>query len=169
MSTSARKLLPWNWGTKPVPVHRAEDSPVRTLQGEMNRLFEDFSRGFELAPLGGFAEGGAFAPDLEVEEDDDEIRIRVELPGVEEKDVDVSLRDGQLSVRGEKREERSGKEGGERWTECRYGSFVRAIPLPCEVEEDRVEASFKRGVLTVTLPKTAESRRANRRIEVRAG
>lgn len=70
---------------------------------------------------------------------------------------------------GDRRDERSGKEHGARWTERPYGSFVRTIPIPCEVEADRVEASFRRGVLTVALPKTAEARCRTRRIEVRAG
>jgi len=164
---SARNLLPWNWGTKRVPVHRGEELPLRSLRREMNRFFDDFSRDFGLSVWGG--ESGAFAPDIDVEEDDDAIRVDVELPGVDEKDVDVSLRDDQLVVRGEKREERTEKTRGERWTERRFGAFVRAIPLPCEVDRERVEASFRRGVLHVDLPKTAEARREGRRIEVRAG
>jgi HSP20 family protein len=81
----------------------------------------------------------------------------------------VSLNGELLTLRGEKRDERSGKEHGARWTERRCGSLVRTIPIPCEVEGDRVEACFRRGVLTVTLPKTAEARRRTRHIEVRAG
>src|SRR5688500_15060741 len=132
-----RSLIPWQRREERLPVRRMEDSPLGTLHSEMNRLFDDFSRGFGFAPLG-WAEGGrAFEPDVEIDENDDEVRVSVELPGVEEKDLDVSVRDDVLTVRGEKREERSGKQRGGRWSECRYGAFVREVPLPSEVDSDR--------------------------------
>ena len=138
-----RNLIPWHRSGERLPVRRTEDSPLATLHSEMNRLFDDFSRSFGLAPFG-WAEGArAFEPDVDIDENDDEIRVSIELPGVEEKDLDVSLRDDVLTVRGEKREERSGKQRGGRWSECRYGSFVREIPLTSEVDSDRAQAAFR--------------------------
>jgi HSP20 family protein len=163
---SGRNLLPWNWRGKRAVAPPNED-PLRPLHTEMHRLFEDLSRG--LAPFEWSIGNGSFAPDVDVEERDDEILVSVELPGVDEKDVDLLLRDDVLTVRGEKREERSGRRrGGGRWTECRYGSFERDIPLPCEIDAERAQAEFRKGVLEVRLPKSAQAR-SGRRIEVRAG
>lgn len=103
----------------------------------------------------------------EVFDDDDKIVVRVEAPGMEKNDFDLQWMDGYLVIRGEKRIERESTEGHYRVTECAYGQFERAIPLPEEVEIDKAHASYKNGVLRVELPKSARNRRKKVAVEVR--
>jgi HSP20 family protein len=167
-----RETLPWNWGKKEVPVQR-EDSgrraPLATT-GFFDR-FDELTRPFAIPTLPtlaslGLADDAGFLPMLDAEESDDEIRITVELPGMDEKDVEVSLRDDVLAIRGEKQEERTRNEDGAQWVERRYGSFSRAIPLPPDVDSDAVRASFKAGVLTVTAPRTGRPEESHRAIPI---
>jgi HSP20 family protein len=148
-------LVPWRWGEKRVPVRRDEENPFYAWQREVDRLFEDFmgSR-FGLAPFGGFMERyGAFNPQIDVTENDKEIKVTAELPGLDEKDVEVSLSNGTLTISGEKKAEKEDKAENYYRLERSYGSFQRVIPLSTEVEADKVEAAFKNGVLRITLPK----------------
>jgi HSP20 family protein len=101
---------------------------------------------------------------VEVVETDKDIRIAAELPGMDEKDVEVSVSDDVLTIRGEKRAEIDDKE--RHFSERYYGRFERRIPLPFEVEDDRAEASFENGVLTVTLPKSPEAEAKTKRIAI---
>ncbi|MFL4991233.1 MAG: Hsp20/alpha crystallin family protein, partial [Microvirga sp.] len=147
-----------------------EGDPFMTLHREMNRLFDDVFRSFDMAPLGSLGDMGRMAgwPHVEVAENDKDVRISAELPGLEEKDVEVLMGDGVLTIRGEKK---SAIEDTERaFSERSYGRFERRIPLAWDVEEDKIDASFRNGVLTVTLPKSAESKPNVKRIAVnRAG
>jgi HSP20 family protein len=141
-----------------------------TLHREMNRLFDDVFRGFDMAQFGALGGMGRMAGWLHVEvvDNDKDVRISAELPGLEDKDVDVLMGDGVLTIRGEKRSEVEDKERA--FSERTYGRFERRIPLVWEVEENKIDASFKNGVLTVTLPKAAESRPEVKRIAInRAG
>ena len=97
---------------------------------------------------------------------DDDIAVSAELPGLEEKDVDVTLTDNVLLIRGEKKHEKEEKERGYTYTERSYGSFERRIPIDAEVLSDKVSAVFKNGVLTVTLPKSPEAQKHVRRIPI---
>ena len=159
-------LVPWRSRS---PARREQDEPGTVMRREMNRLFEDFFRGFDLASFE--REGGrAFYPSVNVSETDEAIEATFELPGVSEEDVDVTLtRDG-LIVSGEKREETK-EEGKDYYHQERsYGYFRRTIPLSADaVDRDKVEATFDKGVLTVTLPKREEARRVSRRIPVKTG
>jgi HSP20 family protein len=157
----------WRWSRsgRSVPVRR-EDHPLFSLQRDMNRLFEDFWRGFDLPSLfddHGWA-FGAFEPRVDVEETADEVRVTAELPGLDEKDFEVTLSGDTLVLKGEKREEHEDRAQG--WRERRYGAFERTIPLPVEVEADRASAQFKNGVLRVRLPKSAQAREQAKRIPV---
>jgi HSP20 family protein len=156
-----KDLIPWN-RERSVDVTRRSEEPFWSLHREMNRLFEDFARGFELAPAFGF-EG--FAPRVDVRETDDAILVEAEMPGLEEKDFDLTLMQHALTLRGEKRREHEEKGSAYRY-ERSYGSFERTIPLPCEVEVDQAKATYRHGVLNVTLPKSESARRNVRRIEV---
>ena len=141
-----------------------------TLHREMNRLFDDVSRTFDVAPLGTLSGVGRMAgwPSVEVSETDKDLRISAELPGLEEKDVEVLIGDGVLTLRGEKKSEIEDKDRA--FSERSYGRFERHIPLAWNVEEDKIDASFKNGVLTVTMPKAPESRPNMKRIAInRAG
>lgn len=148
-----------------VPVRRSED-PFWSLQNEVNRLFEDFwhGSGFGLPFL---AEPSRFHPSIDVAETESEVRVTAELPGLEEKDFELHLAGDQLMIRGEKRTEH--EESGRGWhsAERAFGSFQRAIQLPCEVDADKASAEYKNGVLTVRLPKQPGA--AGRRITVESG
>lgn len=165
-----RDLIPWG-RTAQIPTrYREEADPFVTLHREMNRLFDDVLRGFEASPFGGLARmanwPGASWPSVEVSETDKDVRVSAELPGLDEKDVEVLLGDGVLTIRGEKRSEVEDK--GRAFSERVYGRFERRIPLAWEVEEDKIEASFKNGVLSVTLPKSAQAEAQMRRIAINA-
>jgi HSP20 family protein len=159
-----RDLIPWGRNQQTTPSrYRDEGDPFMTLHREMNRLFDDVFRGFDMAPFGGVSRMASW-PHVEVVDNDKDVRISAELPGLEDKDVEVLIGDGVLTIRGEKKSAIEDKERA--FSERTYGRFERRIPLAWEVEEDKIEASFKNGVLTVTLPKSAESRSEVKRIAV---
>jgi HSP20 family protein len=135
----------------------------------MNRLFDRFAGGWDLGRFGGgLPYAGAFAPNVDVNEDDKQIRVQAELPGLDENDIELSLHDNVLTIEGEKKEEREETNEGRTYSECRYGHFRREIPLSAEVETDKVDATFKKGVLTVTLLKTPQAQAERKRIEVKS-
>ena len=152
-----RDLIPWN-RNRDVSVRRGEEvSPFLTLHSEMNRLFEDVFRGFDLAPFGSdrFLDRTMGWPNIEVGETDKDVKVTAELPGLDEKDVQVELANGVLSIKGEKKTEIEDKD--RLFSERYYGHFERRIPVE-DVDEDKVSAAFKNGVLTVTMPKVAQAR-----------
>jgi len=164
---SIRDLVPWGWSKKNVPVRReTHDDPFHLLQRRMNGLFDDFWSDFNLSPLSGSLMREGFSPKMEIKETDQNVAVTAELPGMTEKDIDVVLSDGVLTLKGEKKEEKKEERDGVTYSECAYGSFHRTLPLPCEVEEDKVTAEFKKGILTVTLPKTAKAKEKAKRIKV---
>jgi len=127
------------------------------LHRQMNRLFDDlFDRDQ------GTRSGQALltAPALEVHQTDEKIEITAELPGVRQEDIELTVEDGVLTLRGEKRSTRTDEERG--YSERSYGQFERSITLPSNVDEENCSADFKDGVLTITLPKTAERQRGRR-------
>jgi HSP20 family protein len=143
--------------------------PFLSLHREMNRLFDDVLRGTGLPTTGGQSGSAALlAPQLNVSETDNEIRITAELPGVSENDINVELNDDVLVIRGEKKVERKEEKERFHFVERSYGTFQRALQLPFPVDPEQVQARFENGVLTVTLPKTAQQERS-RRIQVQAG
>ena len=133
--------------------------PFSYLRNQVNRVFDDFWGESWLAPNREMAAG--FWPQVDVSETDKEIKVSAEIPGVEAKDIDVSVEDGMLTIKGEKKYEREEKEKGQYRMERSYGSFERVIALPAEVDESKAKAEFKKGVLRLTLPKRpgAPSRR----------
>jgi len=144
------------------PAQREANS-VLALQRDMNRFFDDMWHGFGLPVSFGDA-GELFDPRVDVEETETEVSVTAELPGLEEKDFELSVSEDGLLLRGEKREEHEDKASG--WRERSYGSFERSIPLPCEVEADQASAKFKHGVLRVRLPKSPKARERVRRIPI---
>ncbi|NOZ67939.1 MAG: Hsp20/alpha crystallin family protein [Deferribacteres bacterium] len=159
-----RDIVPFR--KKSIPVKREETNPFALLRKEMDELFDNFFQGFDLEPFGGRL--GAFSPDIDVVENDKEIKVKAELPGMDEKDIEVSINEDTLTIRGEKKEEQEDKGKDYYRMERSYGSFTRTIPLPVEVETDKAEAKFKKGVLTVTLPKTAKAVEGTKKIAVKA-
>ena len=132
----------------------------------MDKLMENFFGGFDLRPFGRKPE--TFTPRIDVVDTDKEIKVSAELPGLDEKDIDVSLTKESLTIKGEKREEKEEKGKDYYRSERSYGSFTRTIPLPLEIDTDKVAASFKKGVLTVTLPKTKQAINEARKVAVKA-
>jgi HSP20 family protein len=143
-------------------------SPFLTLHREMNRLFDDvfnrFDSGMPSFVGRASAWSGSFWPSIEVNATDNEIRVSAELPGMDEKDVELLINEGVLTIRGEKKV--GAKDRGRRFSEHHYGRFERSIALRFELKEDRAEASFKNGVLTVVLPKSAKARESAKRIAI---
>lgn len=157
-------LVPWNWGRRVAPVRR-EERPFLALQREMNRIFDDFMSG---EPFAAVERMGAFTPRVDVRDEERELIVTAELPGLEEKDVELSLTEDSLTIRGEKRAEREERDGGRGvYVERSYGAFERVIPMAQEIDEAKVEATFRNGVLTVTLPKLKEGRGASRKISIK--
>jgi HSP20 family protein len=126
-----------------------------SLHQQMNRLFDDL---FEQDGDGG--QLGMTAPALELHQSDGKLEITAELPGVKEEDIDLSLEDGVLTLRGEKKASRTDEERG--YSERSYGAFERRITLPPNVDEDACSAEFENGVLTITLPQSEEKSRGKR-------
>jgi HSP20 family protein len=157
-----KDLIPWNNKGGEVGFQRATDvHPFLALHREMNRMFDDVFRGFDVAPfgLGSRALDGLGWPQIDIEETDKELRITAELPGLDEKDVSLEIENGVLSISGEKRSE--SEDQARRFSERHYGRFERRIPLE-DVDEDNVSAVFKNGVLTITVPKSAETKNVRR-------
>jgi HSP20 family protein len=161
-----RDLIPWNRGRDVAITRGDEINPFLTLHREMNRLFDDVFRGFDLAPPGigerPFDRGMGW-PNIEVSETGNEVKVTAELPGLDEKDVDIRLSDGVLTISGEKKTETEDKD--RLFSERTYGRFERRIPLD-GIDEDNVSASFKNGVLMVTLPRSAQAKPNIRRIAI---
>jgi HSP20 family protein len=160
-----RDLIPWGRSHETAPVAYRDRDPFLALHREVNRLFDDvfrsFDRPFRDGHLAAFSDAW---PSIEVSDDDKEIRVVAELPGLEERDVEVLLDNGVLTLRGEKKAEVEDRD--RRFSERFYGRFERRIRLDDEIDEDNVSASFRNGVLTVRLPKTEKARSKTRRIAI---
>ena len=152
--------------------------PFESLRREVDRLFEDFDRGswlsplrrsvFDFEPLWGRELKSAAAPAVDIVEKDNAYEVTAELPGMDEKNIEVKLDNGGLTIKGEKREEKQEKRKGYHLQERRFGSFERYFAVPEGVDTDKIDASFKKGVLTVTLPKRPEAQKPAKKIDVKA-
>jgi HSP20 family protein len=153
--------------------------PFARLRREIDSLFEDFfGGGVRRSPSRrSFFDFGASRrakalgaiPAVDVTETDKAYEITSELPGMDEENIEVKLANGVLTIRGEEHEEKEEKKKGYYMRERSYSSFERTFQVPDDVETDKIEASFKKGVLIVTLPKTAEAQKAEKKIEVKTG
>ncbi|HEY9078918.1 Hsp20/alpha crystallin family protein [Magnetovibrio sp.] len=159
--------------TKTTPAIGRMQHPLLALREEVDHLFDNFFSGFAIGPFGEFGRStlrtepfrrfedafAGLAPSLsikaDVRESDDAYRIQAEMPGVEEDGVDVSVSDGMLTITGEKKEEKKEDREDYHLTERHYGSVKRTFPVPDTVDLSKAEASFKNGVLNITLPKKA--------------
>lgn len=155
-----------------LPKRKESDSlfqPMQTFQKKMNEVFESFFKDFDegFLPWQSSAEKSDFLPRIDVAETDKEIMVNVELPGMTEKDVEITLDHGILSIKGEKQQKSEDKKGHYHYVERRYGSFYRGIPIPAEIDHNKIEAVFKNGVLGISLPKKEITGSPSRRIEVK--
>lgn len=149
---------------------RTEHPIFESLQHEMNRLFEDFGHSFGLPRSGRLLESlGEFHTRVDVKETDKEVIVTAEVPGVDLKDIDISLKNEGLLIKGEKRQEKEQKDKGYYKMERSYGSFERYLALPCEIDRENVTASYKDGVVKVTMQKTKEAIKNEKQIPINAG
>ena len=140
-----------------------EADPFRALQRRMDRLFDDFAGDYHWP----FTNGrGGMTPTIDVSETDKEMTVEAELPGVDEKDVDVTLSDNLLTIKGEKKQEKEEKKKDYHLTERSYGSFSRSMTLPFEADPNKIKATFKDGVLRITLPKPPEVKAKVKKIAI---
>lgn len=152
--------------------------PLQALRQQVDRLFEDFQRGYWHLPFsrtvldvepfwrGDFTFGAT--PSVDIIEKDDAYKVTAELPGMAAGDIEVKFSDGMLTISGEKEEDKEEKKNDYFLSERRYGSFKRSFRVAEGVDADKIESTFKNGVLTVTLPKTAEARKKTKTIPVKA-
>jgi HSP20 family protein len=156
-----------------VPSRRSEErsltqrggDPYSYLRNQVNRVFDDFWGESWLEPHRETG-GACFWPQVDVTETDKEIKVCAEIPGVDPKDIDVSVEDGTLTIKGEKKHEHEENEKGQYRMERSYGGFERSIALPAEVDESKAKAEFKKGVLKLTLPKRPEAASRRKKIPV---
>lgn len=179
-----RKLVPWNWFKKEdeynrqsaLPVHRLGNShithPVYRFHQEIDRMFDDFFRGFGF-PATGFdrvfpslAESEWLKPTVDIAASNEEYTISVEIPGVESKDFNLDLSDGTLRISGQKRQEKEEKEVDYYRMERSFGSFQRVVTLPEDVDEDGITARHANGVLTIKLPRKSKPQTESRKIPI---
>ena len=164
-------LIPWRKMSEEMMPTRRADNPVSLFDREINHMFEDFFEDFER----GLGRGSLLrrnedwldeTPSFEVSETDEEFCVKAELPGLDEKDIEVRMDGNELTVRGEKKREHDEKKRDYYVSEMSYGEFTRSVLLPEGVDHEKVKAVFKKGVLTLTLPKTEHGKAMHKRIDV---
>lgn len=171
-------LTPWNWFKKEEEqsqsarsqnVSKSTDHPLARFHRDLDQLFDNVFQGFPLSPgrrENGSSWGGFILPHVDISEDKKQYTITVEVPGVAEKDIQMTLADGTLMIQGEKRSEQEDKNKHYHWVERSYGSFQRMLSLPTDADENNVEAKFKNGVLTITIAKDPGAKPAVRKIAI---
>ena len=151
-------MIPWR--NRSSVARRTNQDPFFALHHQINRLFDDFTRGLDLAS----SERGLGWPSVELKEDDKRYCVEAELPGLEEKDIEVLLTENVLTIRGEKRVEKD--DAKQQYSERYFGQFERQIALGADVDPEGVKAKFKNGVLKVEVPKSAQAKEKARRISI---
>ena len=162
---SIRDLTPWNWGRK-ASLTGTEHIPVQKLHHLMDRMWDDYLSTLELAPLA--HNGGMVAPRVDIDVTETEYRLSAELPGVNQEDVEVTLVDGVVNIKGEKKLGTKSAADHNVRTERTYGAFHRAFSLPADIDEKKVGATFDKGILTVTVGKRSEATATVKKVEVKA-
>jgi HSP20 family protein len=170
-------LTPWNWfkkeeesrSTPSQVLSKTTDHPLSRIHSDIDKLFENFFQGFPLSPFrqeGESAWGGLILPQVDIGEGKKDYTIKVEVPGVDEKDIELTITDGTLLIRGEKRYEKEDHDKQYHRVERSYGAFQRMLSLPTDADESKIEAKFKNGVLTVTIAKNPDAKPPVRRIAI---
>lgn len=158
---------------KNVPKRHEHDSfssyPFHLLQRDMNHLFDSFARGLDMwRPRIVEPFLGDFHIKLDLKDNDQDIVLTAEIPGVQQKDIEISLNNETLTIKGEKKEVKEETEKGYYRSERSYGSFQRMIPLPCGIDKDKVQATYDNGVLKVVMPKCKEALEVVKKIEIKS-
>jgi HSP20 family protein len=153
----ARELQVWKPYREMTPFWEFE-----RMKREMDKLWDSF---FERRPVR-IEEETEFLPALDLAETDNELVVKCEVPGLEPKDIDISLSDRMLTIRGEKKQEREERKADYHLVERSYGAFTRSVQLPTEVQSDKISASYKNGILKINLPKSEEAKKKEIKIKV---
>jgi len=167
-----KSLIPWRKERIPTAVaRREEEQPFLELHRRMNDLFDSFFDDFDVGfgrswPARAGRSALDLSPRVDVSETDTEVVVSADLPGLEEKDLQVTVDQDLLTLRGTRQEEREDKKRNYHVMERSYGEFQRVIPLPAGVDQEHVKAAFKKGVLTVRLPKLPEAQSRKRTIAI---
>lgn len=154
----ARELTIWKPFSDLTPFGEFE-----RMKRDMDRLWDSFLEG---APRRRSEERGEWLPSLDVSETKNELVVKAEVPGMDPKQIDISLSDGVLTIKGEKKQEKEEKEANYHLVERSYGAFVRSVRLPKEVQSDKINASYKDGILKIALPKSEEAKKKEIKIKV---
>ena len=160
-------LIPFKKANRTIQVRPSDELSLTGLQRRMNRLFEDFCSDWGVEPSGGLSLSEQdYVPAVDVAETDKDITVTAELPGMDQKDIEVTLNEDVLTIRGEKKQEKEHKDARCYHRECSYGAFVRSIQLPGQVNQDQVKASFKKGVLKIQMPKLESETSKSKKITI---
>jgi HSP20 family protein len=163
-----KAMVPWTNASKQTPAKQDDFAdPFLNFRREVDRMFDDFFEGFGRPGRSSLTGWSGPTPSIDLAENDNEITITAELPGIDEKDIELTVTGDLLTLRGEKKSEREQANGDSYYAERRYGSFSRVVRLPFEVQDDVVEASYDKGVLSVRIAKPADHQRPVRRIEIK--
>lgn len=171
----ARNLLPWDWfkdeeSKRGQITHRNDFPSFSRIHSEMEKMMNDMFKDYlpSLSKNSGKALGMSFlTPKINISEKEDTYKISAEIPGVDEKDIDLSMSNGMLNIRAEKKEEKEDKDEQYHRYERYYGTFTRSISLPDNIDENSIEAKFKNGVLNISIKKSKEAKSATKKIEVK--
>lgn len=170
-----RDLTPWNWfrNTHPVtrdfssqPSNMNIDTPLFNLQRDIERMFDSFFQGVNVPYTKSAGIDAMISPRINITETTDNYQISAELPGVNEQDVDVSVANRMLTIKGERKEEKNEQERNYHRIESAYGAFQRVVTLPEDADKDNINANFKNGILTIIIPKSAEALAETRKINI---
>lgn len=167
-----RDLLPWRKKEAELVKHEAPAGPLEEARQRIDELFDNFFDGFgvpRMFPTRRFGSTVAdLSPSFDITETEDDVKVTAELPGMDEKDIEVNLDNNVLTIRGEKREERDETKKNYHVRERSYGGFERSFPLPEGLDREHVRATFKKGVLDVTLHKTERAKAQSKKIAITA-
>ena len=159
-----KSLIPWKREDQPLARRSEDTDPFLQVQRRMNGLFDEF---FGRSPSDMWnGMNGAFAPQIELSETGKEVRVAAELPGLDEKDVEVTLSGDLLTIKGEKKHEQEEEKGDYYHSERTYGYFQRSVQLPQGIDAEKAKAKFKKGVLKVSIPKKPDAQSNRRKIQL---
>ena len=162
-----KALVPWRDKSQtPAPRDEYHD-PFLAFRREVDRMFDDIFSGFGRRAVGSpFGPWSTATPSMDLTDNEKEIVVTAEMPGLDEKDFEVTVSGDLLTLKGEKKDENEHRNGDAYYMERRFGSFSRSVRLPFEVKDEKVDARYEKGVLTIRVPKPADLQRQARRIDV---
>lgn len=169
---SLLNLIPWKNQKKQIATNYNSPDSTLDIQRNMNRIFDNFfNTSLELSPMFNLWDGQpeGFTPQLDVIRTEKEYRIEVEMPGIKEEDIEITLEQDRINIQGEKKAEKVEKGASFYRSERVFGAFQRSFPLPQDVDPEKIKAAFKNGILTLTLPRHKELKDSGKHIPILKG